>query len=216
MTEIQKVDEDYNLGPVITIAREYGCYGSRLAEKLSREISKESTKKWEYITKEILEDSAKQLDVRVKEIAHIFAADKKNAFADLIVSLAKKKYASDDNIKKAIVDIVTKYAEEGNIIIVGRAGYVLAKHIPKAIHINIVAPFEYRVNEIAKVFNLDYLHAERLVNETDKKRQIFMSFFTKKKTSPDLFDVTYNKSKMDDDKIVKSIIELAKLRNIIE
>ncbi len=211
--EVKK--ESITQGPVITISREFGCYASNLAANLSIEISKISQHKWNYITKEILEDAAKKLNVRTQEIAHIFGANEKSFLGDLVTSFAKKKYASDSHIKKTITDVVAKYAEQGHSIIVGRAGCVIAKNIEKALHVRIIAPFEFRVNEIVKAFKLQKSDAERLVLETDKHRQTFMTFFKGEEAESDLFDVIYNKSRLSEMAIIQSIIELAKTRQLI-
>ncbi len=201
-------------GPVITISREFGCYASNLAAKLALEISKETSHKWNFITKEVLEDAAEELHVRVQEIAHIFGANEKSFLGDLITSFAKKKYASDSHIKKTITDVVSKYADQGHCIIVGRAGCVIAKNIKKSLHIRIIAPFEFRVAEIQNAFKLYREDAERLVSETDKQREVFMRFFKGNEPEANLFDVIYNKSKLNEDVIVKSIIQLAKQKEL--
>lgn len=211
-TIINKTDTP---GPVITISREFGCYASALSGNLVKAISKESKNNWNYITKEVLEDAAKKLNVRKEEIAHIFGANEKNFLGDLVISFAKRKYASDSHIKKTITDVVRKYAEQGNSIIVGRAGCVIAKDIKQALHVRIIAPFEFRVNEIAKAFKLDKKDAAKLVGETDEKRQKFMSFFKGNEPDSKLFHVVYNKSMLSESEIIKSIVELAKYKKLI-
>jgi len=210
--EVKK--EVFVQGPVITISREFGCYASNLAAKLALEMTKVTSHKWNFVTKEVLEDAAKKLNVRTQEIAHIFGASEKNFLGDLITSFAKKKYASDSHIKKTITDVVSKYAEQGHCIIVGRAGCVIAKNIAKSLHVRIIAPFEFRVNEIQNAFKLSKEDAERMVEETDKHRDVFMSFFKGNEPDANLFDVIYNKSKLNEDAIIQSIMQLAKARGL--
>ena len=116
-------------GPVITISRQYGCYATTISRDVAKELSEKSPNDWNYITKEILEDAALKLNVKKQEIAHIFGANEKSFLGDLIVSFSKKKYTSDSFIKKTINSVVRKYAEQGNCIIVGRAGCIIAKDI---------------------------------------------------------------------------------------
>ncbi len=59
-------------GPVITISREYGCHGKRIAEKLADILTAKSkasgeNKQWRWISKEILEQSAKELKLSSRE-----------------------------------------------------------------------------------------------------------------------------------------------------
>ncbi len=204
-----------NPGPVITISRQFGCFASKLSKESAKILSERSNNEWNYITKEILEDAAKKLDVREQEIAHIFGANEKSFLGDLIVSFSKKKYASDSHIKKTINSVVRKYAEQGNCIIVGRAGCVIANDIPMSIHVRIIAPFDYRVDAVQKMHNLDPDDAYDLAIEIDRKRDLFMKFFKGNKADSEVFDLVLNRSKLSDNEIINLIVKFAELRNFI-
>ncbi len=202
-------------GPVITISRDYGCFATEIARQITIVLNENNKTNWKFITKEIFEESAKELNVNKQEIAHLFGANDKSFLGDLIVSFSKRKYASDSNIKKAISTIVKDYAENGNCIIVGRAGCVLANHIDKALHIKITAPFKYRVNYIMNKYNLTITEAEQKVTDTDFKRKRFMSFFNGDLPDNELFHITLNKDKLSEFEIVNTIINLAKYKGLI-
>ena len=51
-----------------------------------------------------------------------------------------KSFKSDRKIIKTVIDVVHSNAEDGNCIIVGRAGHVIAKDIDNSIHIRLFAP----------------------------------------------------------------------------
>lgn len=202
-------------GPVITISRDYGCFATEIARQITIVLNENNKTNWKFITKEIFEESAKELNVNKQEIAHLFGANDKSFLGDLIVSFSKRKYASDSNIKEAISTIVKDYAENGNCIIVGRAGCVLANHIDKALHIKITAPFKYRVNYIMNKYNLTITEAEQKVTDTDFKRKRFMSFFNGDLPDNELFHITLNKDKLSEFEIVNTIINLAKYKGLI-
>ena len=111
--------------------------------------------------------------------------------------------------------MVRKYAEQGNCIIVGRAGCIIAKDIHLSMHIRIIAPFDYRVDAVQAKHKLDLDDAYDLVIETDKKRDIFMKFFKGNKPDSEVFDLILNKSKLSDEEIINIIVKLAKLRHFI-
>lgn len=205
----------FEAGPVITISRQYGCYATEVAKKLSEKISEISPNPWDYITKEIMEESAKRLETDTHEIAHIFGADEKTFFSDIMVSFSTKTYKSDSLIKKTIQSVVKTYAQQGNCVIVGRAGCMIAKDIQKSIHIKLIAPFDYRVNIVKDRFNLNEKDAMKKVLETDKKRHHFMTFFNGDLPDDQVFDMILNRNKMNCLEIVGSVIEFAKIRNLI-
>ena len=199
----------FSPGPIITISRQFGCFGTDTAKKLAEKITKKSTNAWDYITKEVLEESAKKMDVSVHEIAHVFGADEKSFLSDIMVSFMSKAYKSDSMIKRTIYSVVRTYAEQGNCIIVGRAGCIVAKDIKKALHVRIIAPFEFRKEVIKSRFNLSDKKAYKMVVETDKKRDLFMKFFKGDLPDEEVFDVILSRKKIDDSVIVETIENLA-------
>ena len=209
-------------GPVITISREYGCYASKIAKLLVEKLnhaqkghSSQNNSEWHYITKEILEEASQKLQTDPEKISHIFGATQKDFLHDLIESFSTKRYASDSNIKRTIKLVVQSYAEQGRVIIVGRAGCILAKHIPKSFHFKLTAPFEWRVERIMERFNLEPPNAKKQVLENDERRKNFMNFFKGNKPDCTLFDAVFNRSTMSDEEIVESVFKIVQLRKII-
>jgi len=202
-------------GPVITISRQYGCYATEIARKLAEKITEISNNPWDYITKEILEESAKNLGTGKHEISHIFGANEKTFLSDLMVSFSTKTYKSDSLIKKTIQSVVRTYSEQGNCVIVGRAGCIIAKNIKKSIHIRLTAPLNYRVKIIKDRFKLSDKVARSKVLETDKKRQNFMKFFKGDLPDDEIFDLILNREKMSCDEMIETIKRFAEVRALI-
>ena len=217
---VKREEEDIHpeKGPVITLSREYGCYGSEIGNKLAKKIN--SNKKvigddWIFVSHQVLHDAAETLKATPQDISHIFGAEEKGVFDDLVSVFNKDKYRSNVQIKRAIAKIVRSYAEQGNSIIVGRAGCVIAKHIERSIHIKIFAPLEWRIKQIKNRFNLTDGEAENLVKETDKRRETFMEFFRGDKPDNKLFDAMLNRATLTSDEIVNQIYHLAQERGLV-
>ena len=201
-------------GPVITISRQYGCYATDISKKLAERISKKSPNPWDYITKEILEESAKKLDSNVNKIASIFGASEKSFLSDIVVSFSPKEYISDANIKRTIKSVVRAYAVQGNCVIVGRAGCIIAKDIIKALHVKLIAPFDYRKDYIKKHYNLSDKEAQETLIKTDKKREMFMKFFKGNLPDDKIFDLILNREKLTNEEIISTIEKLAEIRGL--
>jgi cytidylate kinase len=207
------------IGPVITISREYGCWATRIAELLAEEINtkylKEQNKKWKAISKHILNDVAQLLNRDPQTIAHIFGAKDRGLLTDIIDSFSPETYSSDDNIIRTISNVVKSFGEQGNTIIVGRASSVLLRHIPQTIHVKLVSPFEKRVERIKTRFNISEKEAAQQIKTVDERRARFMSFYDGNKPDDELFDIVLNREFLKEKEIVSLIIDLAKFRGII-
>ena len=205
-------------GPVITLSREYGCYGSEIGTKLAKKINENKNVEgdnWVFVSHQVLHDAAEALKATPQDIVHIFGAEEKNVFGDLVSIFSKDKYLSNIQIKRAIGGIVRSYADQGNSIIVGRAGCVIAQHIKKSVHIKVFAPKEWRINQIKNRFSLTDTEAANLVKETDKHREAFMEFFRGDKPDSQLFDIILNRSTLTSDEIVNQIYYLAQEKGLV-
>jgi len=204
-------------GPVITISREYGCYGSEIADKLCTKINAiDPSTEWKDISSEILEEASKKLNVNKEKISHIFGANETPIIEDILKAFSNyDKYTSDFRIKKTISNVVRSFAEKGNVVIVGRASCVLAHDIPRAIHVRLTASFEWRVNQIAKRFDIKREQAIEKVQEIDKHRIKFMEFYKGVRPDAEIYDVVYNRGTLSTDAIVEGIYNLVIQKNIL-
>jgi hypothetical protein len=78
-------------GPVITLAREYGCPAKTVARLLTDELSKKMLVKgisvaWRYVTKEILADSARELEIDPSKIRYVFQYKKKGMIDEILTA----------------------------------------------------------------------------------------------------------------------------------
>lgn len=212
----KKIDSVHQ-GPVITISREYGCYGSGLATEIADRINKDfaPAKQWKTVDRHILSQVSNALHTDPSDISHIFGAEQRGFLADIIDSFSPKKYTSDHRVIATIKKVVRHFAEEGNTIIVGRAGCVIGAHIPRSLHIRLIATFDDRLRSVMSHTGLDEKEARKQIELISKKRQDFLTFFHGDKPDSELFDVVYNMSRLDNKTIVDNVIELAKYKKII-
>ncbi len=208
-------------GPVITISREYGCYGEEIAGELAKKLTEikqgaKEKKVWASVSSHILEEVAKLLEVESSDIAHIFGAEEKNLLNDVLRAFKDyDKYTSDVSIKRTLANVVRSYARRGNSIIVGRAGCVLVRPIiEKSIHVRLVAPYNWRVKRIQERLDMTKRQALKHVNNVDKDRVKFMEFYKGNKPDSELFDLILNRSHLSTEEILEHISLLAKQKGL--
>ena len=197
--------------PVITISREHGCnaweIGNSLKEKLNRYNKNNDSNIWKCINKEVIEKSALYLKAHPENISHIFDAKTINLLGEIITSFSNNKYISDDKIKNTIFSIISSYSKEGNNIIIGRAGCYIAKNIKNAIHIKLVAPLDFRIENIKNIYNISKSDAKKQIIDIDKKRDNFINFY-KKNDDDKIFHIIYNTKLLSTNEIVDSMYSL--------
>lgn len=198
-------------GPVITINREYGCPGKIIAQSLVEKVNLLKSVHWKWISKEILESLAQELKLQPSVIQDIKNFDERKTTDYLALLFTSDYYPGEKKIKNTISDIINGFAMEGNVVIVGRAGYQITNGIEKSLHISLKAPLEWRIEHICQRMNLSFIDGMRIVEEMSEKRNHFLSHFNR----PGLreFDFVFDCSQTSNEEIIDVIVlEMKKMK----
>jgi cytidylate kinase len=213
------IKQEYE-GPVVTIARDFGCPARKIASRLTNQLNQlkdTKTKKirWRWISKEILAESAKQLEMDPADIEYVFQYEKKTVFDDILSSQSRKYYKSDRKIRKTVAQVIRNIASEGNVVIIGRGGVAITKDIEKSLHIKLEAPIEWRALRASEKYGTSVEQARKRAVEIDKKRQEFRNYFHGTDSDYTRFDIRYNCMSLSLNDIVCNIVDMLKLRGFV-
>ena len=205
-------------GPVVTISRQLGCEANKLAIKLIAAIAEKrhellDRQPWKYINKEILEESATELGLHPFRLEHHLT--EKDEVGELFSSLTAHYKLSDKMIIEKITDIIQTYAHEGHLIIVGRGGTYLTQHIPRSIHVKMVAPFEWRVEKISRTEGISPEDSKNLVTKIDERRINWSKNLAGDQFGDEHFDLILNRAKLEPDEMVTLMMNLLEAREMI-
>jgi cytidylate kinase len=188
--------ESVDDGPVITISRTTGCDARQVAASLVEHLNHRfGTTRWKWVDKDIIYAIARELDTDAQRVENFYKGIKLSNLSEMIMAFSGG-FVSDLRVKKAIKDVVLSMCKEGYVILVGRGGVSIAKDITDALHIRLVAPFYWRVENVMKKKEMTLETAEEYVIDTDEKRfNLIETFLDKKPLNIDyLFDATINRN----------------------
>ncbi len=210
----------YAPGPVITISRDYGCPGRRIARLLSETLTEKNlrlggNKEWKWISKEIIEESARELKLSPTLIQDLSDYRTRGFFENLALFFSDEFYPGDVKIKNTIARFIYNAASEGNVVIVGRAGESITKNFEKSLHIKLQAPLNWRAKQVADSYGMSILDAKKEVQEMDKRRTQFRNYFEKDLPDIEFFDIFFNVGTMTDEEIIEMIIIIAETRGFV-
>ena len=217
MSETEEIKKKANsdAGPVITISREVGCNGVKLADIIVSKLnSKHGNTNWKVVSKEVFYKSAKELKMHPEDVQKTLHQTEKFAFDDILKSFSDKTYKTDITIQKTTRGIIHQIAVEGNCIIVGRAGHIIAIDIDKSLHIRLIAPLEYRIGTIMRNNQLNREEAIDFIEKVEKERNQFRKVMLKDDPSNEIFDVTLNRAAFSDEEIIGMIECAATKKNL--
>jgi cytidylate kinase len=207
-------------GPVITVAREYGCPAKIFARQLTEELTKKMLVKgidtqWRYVTKEIMVESAHELELDPEKIKYVFEYEQRTSIDEILSAQLNKYYKSDRKIRNTIAQVIRNIACEGHVIIVGRGGVAITHDIPKSLHIMLEAPLEWRSLRISEKNNIPQEEARKECIEIDRKRQQFREYFQGKNTDYTTYDMKLNCMTLSMEEIVRIVIKAVEVKKLI-
>jgi cytidylate kinase len=215
-------------GPLITLSRMTGCDARQVAAILVDELNRKyGTSKWRWVDKDIIYAIAKELNTDTQRVENFYKGIELSNISEMIMAFSGG-FVSDLRVKKAIRDVVLSICKAGHIVLVGRGGVSIAHDIPDSLHVRLIAPFYWRIENVMKKKALDLESAEKYVVDTDEKRfHLIQAFLDKKPLNIDyLFDTTINRSSftiqeiselilsMYDKKVTRQINERKRARNV--
>ncbi|MDP4267828.1 MAG: cytidylate kinase-like family protein [Bacteroidota bacterium] len=213
------IEEDKR-GPVITISRDYGCEGYEITELLLDAINKHEHHKtepqeWSIVNKNILKQNAQELHATQEKISNLLVAKQIGFLEEFIATFTDKDYQSDFKLIKVLTKTINALAEQGHVIIVGRAGYIISQDIPRSIHVKIVGPMSWRITKVAERYGITRSEAMHKIEDMDEKRKSFLQFFKCDKPHFDIFDITLNRKNFSKLEIVDILMNIIKQKRFI-
>ena len=110
-----------------------------------------------------------------------------------------------------LVLIIAQFADEGDVVILGRGSqYILNDH-PDAVHILLVNEFENRVKFMMDRYDMPRKKAERMVSNEDRRRvNLFKRLGKSDFENPQLYDIVLNMGRLDLETARNMACELAR------
>ena len=183
-------------GPVITISRLTGCDGREVAAELVAQMNlRYHTNRWKWVDKDIIYHAAHELKTDTQRVETYYQGLGMTDISQMIMAFSGS-FVTDSSVKKAIKEVVLSIARDGYAVIIGRGGVSITRDMANALHVRLVAPLYWRVQNVMKKKGMIIEKAEEYVLQTDEKRQkLIVDFLDKKPQCIDhLFDVTLNRS----------------------
>ncbi|RIH65071.1 cytidylate kinase-like family protein [Mariniphaga sediminis] len=204
-------------GPLITISREVGCSGVKLAHKMAASLNqKRLGPNWKVLSKEVFFHSAKELDMEPEKVRRFFKYSDNYTFNDILNAFGNKKFKSERKVIKTVNEVIHTFAEEGFCIIVGRAAHIIARDIKNALHVRLIAPCEYRIKTIMHNNHLNREEAIEFINRVEKERKAFRKAIRKEAPENEIFDICLNRASFQDEETIYLIEQAAEKKNIFK
>jgi len=198
---------------VITISRQFGAGGITLGKMIAEKMG------YTFADSDIIQRVAKEANVSTDWIES-FEKEAGSRLSRFISSMVSKRwldrvlsdergYLDEQIYLDYLVLIVAQFADEGDVVILGRGSqYILNDH-PDAVHILLVDQFENRIQFMMKRYDMTHKKAERMVTNEDRRRMnLFKRLGKSDFDNPQLYHLVLNMGRLDLDTARDMICEL--------
>lgn len=179
---------------VITISRQMGSLGCQISEEIARSLD------YRVVWREVINEAA--IRAGVPEVA-LATIDELDLLGIRPSVQARKAYHS------AVSTFMKELASEGNVIIIGRAGQVILREFVNTFHVRLYAPFEIRVERIARRHQVSLETARVQVNASDEsRRQYLKKYYNVRLDDPELYDLMLNTAHINPETAASTVCKL--------
>ncbi len=200
---------------VITISRQFGAGGKTLGKTVADELG------YTFADSDIIQRVAEEANVSTNWV-EAFEKEAGSRLSRFISSMVSQRWVdkilSDERgylDEKIYLDylvlIIAQFADEGDVVILGRGSqYILNDH-PDAYHVLLVDDFKNRVKFMKDNYDLSLKKAEKVVIAEDKRRASLYSKLGKSDyDNPALYNLVVNMGKFDLESAKNLICDLVK------
>jgi cytidylate kinase len=202
---------------LITLSREYGAGGSRVAGLVTERLG------WTVVDNDLIDQVAARAGLAREEVA-----EREERAPGLVERIVRALAASSAEIltpdaaaalkpleEPRLVEITERVVQEigshGRVVLVGRAAVAVLAREPGALHVRLVAPRAARIAETMRRLSVGEKEAARLVDETDASRARYhREYFGRDWTDPAGYHMVLNTAALGYDGATEVIVGRAR------
>jgi cytidylate kinase len=167
----------------ITVSRQMGSLGREIASTLGKMLD------YRVVWREVINQAARRAGAPEAALA---AIDELGLLGVCPSPQACLAY------REAVTQVMLELADEGKVIIIGRAGQIILGGRPNILHVRLVAPIQVRVKRIAEWHHISIEAAHTQIEASDRFRQNYLKrFYHVRWDAAELYDLVINTGSLD-------------------
>jgi cytidylate kinase len=165
---------------VITISRELGSEGDKIGDLVCAELG------YQRVDKAILMQIAQDAGVDIEAVlekergftkrARLISSDLTSLYRKQPTAFEGRSELDDETYRDITRKTLEAFADQGDVIIVGRGGQMVLQKWPTALHVSIYAPLEMRIQRIQQRENITARGAQRRISESDEQKRQYIRY----------------------------------------
>lgn len=194
--------------PFVTISREYGCMAYRLGERLADKLNgQHPDMHFAVYDREALEVLVEDEAVR-HDVINSLSERTRGVIEDWVRQLIPDT-RPESRVYRHLAETLCSIATTGEAIIIGRGGAAITRQLSGGVHVRLVAPMEWRVENLRRYQERAGEASREFVKQADREREQFVrKYVGVDPTDPTLYHLVLNNQLLDVDDQVAAIAAL--------
>lgn len=183
--------------PFITISREYGCMAYRLGERLAEALNAQHPEShYTVFDREALEALVADDAIR-HDVINSLSERTRGVIEDWVRRLIADT-RPESRIYRHLAETLCSIAAGGDAIIIGRGGAAITRQMPGGIHVRLIAPIEWRIQNLRNYPGRAGEANREFVKQADREREQFVrKYLGVDPTDPSLYHLILNNRLLD-------------------
>ncbi|MBN2078834.1 MAG: cytidylate kinase-like family protein [Spirochaetes bacterium] len=207
--KLSATSEQKSLRQFITINREYGCLGYNIAQEIVGILNRADPTPeplWAAYERQVLDRVMEEMELS-SSLVKTLTDDALRDMTDILTS-AFSDLPPQVAVYQKLAQTIRILAGHGNVILVGRAANVITRDMSGGYHVMIIAPMEYKVQNIMKLRGISKKDAEKLIIENTARRENYIKEFVRfNVTDPHNYNLMINLGEINPKGAAELIIE---------
>jgi cytidylate kinase len=188
---------------IITIARQMGSLGSETAANVAQRLD------YTLVDQAKLQRAAEDYGMLKSELEEVH--ERRPSLVTRYLTMRHRAYLD------MMQTIIYQYARADDVVILARGATVLLSDVPSALHVNVFAPYERRVEVVIAREGITRPIAEQVVRESDQDRAGYMRYlFDQDWMDPLLYDVMINTHVTTREQACDLIVQAAHAKELLD
>lgn len=167
----------------ITISRQLGSFGDEVGQAIANRLN------FRLISREIINQAA--FEANVPEIA-LATID------DLGLFGIRPSRRQQEAYHQAVHKMMHEIADQGDAVIIGRAGQVILSDRTDVLHVKVIAPAAVRAERLAQTHGISIEAARAQIQSSDQTRKDYLKRYYKVRwDDPELYDLIVNTARLE-------------------
>jgi len=183
-----------NLHRAVTISRQAGCGALAVAEKLAHYLDlhpAEDTRPWKVYDSNLIDKVLADHDLPAC-LAKFLREDRFSQLEDIMADVFEVRPPAA-TVLRHVAETVRGLAITGNVILIGRGGNMVAAHLPRVLHVRLMAPLEKRIEHCLEAYHMTREQAGKFCHDEDHARKrYFKKYFNADIDDPLLYNMIIN------------------------